>query len=195
MLASIHPLGEWGRSQSFTVTVVAYTVASIGAAAAFGAALALLGALVVGGVDETVRLAVVAALAVGAAAVDRRERRIPSWHRQVNEDWLADYRGWVYGAGFGAQLGLGVVTIVTTASVYVLWAGAFLAADPPVGAVLGAVFGLARALPVVGSVRVRTPAAVASRVRDFDRRDGRFRAVTVSVELAVAAVLVGAVLV
>ena len=36
--------------------------------------------------------------------------------RQVNEDWMARYRGWAYGAGFGLQLGLGVVTIVTTAS-------------------------------------------------------------------------------
>ena len=36
----------------------------------------------------------------------------------MNEEWLTSYRGWVYGAGFGAQLGTGVVTIVTSPIVY-----------------------------------------------------------------------------
>jgi hypothetical protein len=31
----------------------------------------------------------------------------PSWQRQVDERWLTTYRGWVYGAGFGFQLGAG----------------------------------------------------------------------------------------
>ena len=33
----------------------------------------------------------------------------------VHEQWLTRYRGWVYGVGFGAQLGFGLVTIITSA--------------------------------------------------------------------------------
>jgi hypothetical protein len=156
------------------------------AATAFGALLSGLGGLLVGGMHTVIRLLIGAVLAVGAAVVDRRDRPVPSWHRQVNEDWLASSRGWVYGVGFGAQLGLGVVTIVTTASVYLLWAGLFLAATPVLGAVGGGVFGLVRALPVLTSARIRTPAAVGERVGAFDRWDGRFRSVTVVAEMLTA---------
>ena len=45
-------------------------------------------------------------------------RRLPTTRRQVNEDWMGRYRGWVYGGAFGAQLGSGVATIVTSAAVY-----------------------------------------------------------------------------
>jgi len=190
MLASITPLGERGRNQPFGVTVTAYVVGSVLAAAALGAVVGALGAVLVGDRSTTARLVVGAGLAVVAALVDRRPGDVPSWHRQVNEDWLASYRGWVYGAGFGAQLGLGVVTIVTTASVYLLWIGVFLAGHAGLGAAVGAVFGLVRALPVLASVRVRTPAAVGARVGTFDRWDGSFRGMTVVAEVCAAVVLV-----
>src|SRR6478752_5980449 len=132
MLASINPLGERARNHSFAVTAVAYTFGSTVAAACLGLALGALGAALLGGVGAAIRLAVLAAGALVAAALDRRNGRIPSWHRQVNEDWLAEYRGWVYGLGFGVQLGLGVATIVTTAAVYLTWAAALLAASPAV---------------------------------------------------------------
>src|SRR5690242_15913082 len=160
MLASINPLGERARNNSFAVTVVAYTLGSTVAAAVLGLVLGALGAALLGGVGAGVRLAVLAVGALAAAAVDRRNGRIPSWRRQVNEDWLTGYRGWVYGLGFGVQLGLGVVTIVTTAAVYLTWAAAVLAASPTVGLVVGTAFGLARSLPVLAGARVRTPAAV-----------------------------------
>ena len=37
--------------------------------------------------------------------------------RQVNEAWLSKYRPWVYGGGFGWQIGAGVTTYVMTAAV------------------------------------------------------------------------------
>jgi len=195
MLASINPLGERARNNSFAVTAVAYTLGSTVAAAALGLVLGALGAALLGGVGAGIRLAVLAGGALVAAALDRRNGRIPSLRRQVNEDWLTEYRGWVYGLGFGVQLGLGVVTIVTTAAVYLTWAAALLAASPAVGVVVGAAFGLARALPVLVGARVRTPASVGARGRALDAAAGRFRVVTVVAELAVAlgsvAVLVG----
>jgi len=66
----------------------------------------------------------------------------PGWpvHRQVDDGWLPRYRGWVYGAGFGLQLGLGVVTIVTTAAVPAVWLLALLTASPSHGAAVGLAF-------------------------------------------------------
>jgi sulfite exporter TauE/SafE len=83
--------------------------------------------------------------------------RLPTVRRQVDEDWLARYRGWVYGVGFGFQLGLGAVTIVTTAGVYLAWALALLSGSAGRGAVVGVAFGLARAIPVFGLASVQRP--------------------------------------
>jgi hypothetical protein len=189
MLASIHPLGERARGQSFVVTVVAYTLGSVAGAAALGALLGALGDVVLTGGDA-VALGILAVAAVLAALVDRSGRPIPSWHRQVNEDWLTQYRGWVYGFGFGFQLGLGVVTIVTTAAVYLTWAAAFVTGSAGVGAVVGAAFGLARAVPVLAAGTVRTPEAIGARVGGVDAWAGRFGVVTVSAEAVAAVTLV-----
>jgi hypothetical protein len=186
MLASITPLGERARGNTFVVTAVAYALASTAAATAFGLLLGWLGAVILFGVGTSARLGVLAVAAIVAAVVDRARARVPSWPRQVNEDWLGEYRGWVYGIGFGVQLGLGVVTIVTTASVYVTWTAALLSASAGLGAAVGAAFGLARALPVLAGARVRTPAAIGARGRAMETAAGRFRTLTVVAELVVA---------
>lgn len=195
MLASISPLGERARGQRFAVTATAYVIGSVAGGVLVGATLGALGQLTVSGVPVPVRAGILGLLAVGAVVVDRRERRILSWHRQVNEDWLSEYRGWVYGLGFGFQLGLGVVTIVTTASVYLTWAAALLSGSTAAGAVIGFAFGLARALPLFGARRVTGPDELAARVGRLDRWDGNFRAVTVLVEALAACVLLAAVVI
>src|SRR5947208_1403835 len=121
MLASIHPLGERARHNRWTITVTAYLIASVIGGALTGSLAALVGSAVSSATGVTVPfeargLAAVAILATITDAIARG--RVPSWRRQVNEDWLNRYRGWVYGAGFGFQLGTGVLTIITTASVY-----------------------------------------------------------------------------
>src|SRR5947209_302552 len=108
MLASITPLGERARRSSFAVTASAFAIAASAAGALTGLVAGELGQLLVpGGRWRLAALATVLALGVGA---DLRVAglRLPSVRRQVNEDWLRRYRGWVYGAGFGAQLGAGV---------------------------------------------------------------------------------------
>src|ERR1700756_4173514 len=105
MLASITPLGERGRQSNWAVTTTAFALAATGSGVALGAALGAAGSLVLGAhasPSPAVRLAVVAALAAGAAAIDVRGH-VPGPRRQVDERWLRAYRGWVYGAGFGAQ--------------------------------------------------------------------------------------------
>ena len=98
--------------------------------------------------------------------------RVPTVHRQVNQDWLARYRGWVYGGGFGFQLGLGVVTIVTTSTIYVALVLGVLAGSLVSGLAIGATFGLVRALPILAVRRVHDPAQlrdIVGRVQGWSR--------------------------
>ena len=85
------------------------------------------------------------------------EERLPTMRRQVNEDWLREYRGWVYGVAFGGQLGVGVSTIVTTSLVYVTLLAAFLAGGAGSGAAIVGLFGAARGATLLAGARVRRP--------------------------------------
>ena len=134
----------------------------------------------------TTRAAVLAVAATAAALVDSRAQGVASWHRQVNEDWLSRYRGWVYGLGFGTQLGVGVLTIVTTAAVYLTWIAAAMTASPVRGLLVGASFGLARAVPMFASGSLVTPKAIAARVSRLERWNGTFGTVTVWAEITTA---------
>jgi hypothetical protein len=89
----------------------------------------------------------------------------PGPARQVDEDWLRRYRGWVYGVGYGAQLGLGVVTIISSTTLHVALLLALLTGSPAGGAVVGAVFGLTRALPVLALRNVHTSAQLVAAAR------------------------------
>jgi len=145
MLSSINPLGERGRRQGFWVTVGWYLVGSLMGGVALGSLSGLIGSALPSG---SWRASAVVVVCLVGAGLDFTGRRPPSIHRQVDENWLTKYRGWVYGWGFGFQLGLGVVTIVTTASVYTTIALAMLSGSVVFGAALGGVFGLARAVAI-----------------------------------------------
>lgn len=160
MLTSISPVGEAGRGQRWGLTVAAYVLGSLGAGTAIGALAGAGGAAALGGLPEAAALlALAAAAALGLAAdAGLAGLRLPTRHRQVDERWLQRYRGWVYGLGFGVQLGLGVTTIVTTSAVYTTLAAAALTRSVTGGALVGAVFGGLRAAPLVGMWPVRDPA-------------------------------------
>src|SRR5262245_50414838 len=147
MLGSITPLGERGRGSRWGVTVSAYLIGSAIGGAALGAALGWVGSPL--DRSANVRLALLGVAIVIGIAFDLglAGLRLRTTHRQVDETWRASYRGWVWGLTFGAQLALGVITVVTTSLVYVTWLGAFLAGSPAAGALVGLAFGLARALP------------------------------------------------
>ena len=168
MLTSITPLGERGRAGRWPVTVAAYVLGSCLGGLAVGALAGLLGQLLPleRGPVGTAATALLAAVAVLALLVELRVLpQPPTWQRQVDEDWLHRYRGWVYGVGFGAQLGAGLVTIVTSTSLYVALLLALLTGSVPGGAAVGLVFGLVRALPVLALGRVHTPAQLTSAAR------------------------------
>lgn len=156
MLASITPLGERGRRRRWGVTAPSFVLGSTLGGALVGLLAGAVGAVVVAPLGTTTRLAVLAVGLLVALAVDLRgASRAPGPKRQVNEDWLEVYREWVYGAGFGLQLGAAVLTQVATAAVYAMLLAAALTGSPAGGALVGAVFGLVRALPVLATRSVR----------------------------------------
>ena len=191
MLASINPLGERARGTRFARTFGWYVAGSIAGGAVIGSASGGLGAGLHDLVDPSrtaIAIAVVVVCAVGAAFdLHVRGLRLPSSGRQVNENWLAIYRGWLYGLGFGFQLGLGVVTLVSTAAVYVMLALALLSGSALGGLVVGCTFGVVRALPLLSVGRVHEPGALRTVMR---RMQGLARVADVSARVSV--VLVGA---
>jgi hypothetical protein len=188
MLASITPLGERSRRSTWAVTTTMHTFGSLVGGAVVGALAGLLGWLAVRGVATHARLAVLAAAVVVGVAWELARGRVPGPRRQVDERWLDRYRGWVYGLGYGAQLGAGLVTVVVSAAVYVVPVAAFLSANPLAGALIGGVAGLFRGATVLAAARVTTPArlvAFHARMRLFEQP---IRAAALVVQAALVAV-------
>jgi hypothetical protein len=156
MLASITPLGQRGRGASWRRTVTAYVVASVVGGALVGVLLGLLGDVAWRSAPPTWALVAVGIAALAVAVLDVTGR-VTGPQRQVDENWLTQYRDWVVGLGYGFQLGVGGLTIVTSATVYLTWLLEALTARPVAGAAVGAVFGLARALPLLTTRAVVDP--------------------------------------
>lgn len=163
MLTSIHPLGERARHNRWGLTVAAFVVAAIATGAGIGVVLGWAGNLLPG---DTWRWPVAAGVVAGAGLADLLRVRPPGPRRQVNEDWIGTYRGWVYGGGFGAQLGAGFATYVVTWGVWATFALMVLVGDPGGGALIGAAFGLGRSVFPLAAGRIDRP----SRLTEFSRR-------------------------
>jgi len=157
MLASITPLGERGRHRRYAVTMAAFLLGAVVAGAALGAGLGAIGSILLGGLATGVRMGVLAIGLVTAIAVDLRPGSAPGPRRQVDERWLDEFRGWVYGLGYGAQLGLGVSTVVSSAATYVALLAALLCAGAGAGAVILGLYGAIRGLTPLLAAGVRSP--------------------------------------
>ena len=116
----------------------------------------------------------------------------PFFLRQVNEDWLGRYRSWVYGSGFGWQVGAGVTTYIMTAAVFLTIAMGALTAGPIAALALGILFGLVRGLAVLLTARLRSTAELFELHRRFDALGEPVRRAVIVVQLAVAIVAIGA---
>lgn len=172
MLASINPLGERMRNQKWWRSFAWYGAGSVLGGVTMGVLFGLLGAALFAAFAPTetvVGLLVLASGLVGVAfEVHLFGLRLPTIIRQVDENWLGRYRAWVYAGGFGFQLGLGVVTVVTSAAVYLTWILCTLSGTVWGGVVIGAAFGVVRALPMLLVARVDTPGDLRARLRSFD---------------------------
>jgi hypothetical protein len=165
MLSSIHPLGERARHNRWAHTVTAFTVGAVASSSVVGLVLGFLGSVTVT-VGRSGLLVASAAAAVAAGALDLARVSAPGPSRQVNETWIGAFRGWVYGGGFGLELGLGVLTYVVTWGVYATFLTAMLTASPMLGAIVGATFGLGRSISLWLAGYVDRP----SRLTVFNRR-------------------------
>jgi MFS family permease len=179
MLTSITPLGERGKGNRWSVTATAYVLGSLVGGALLGLLGCALGSVVARRVDGRAALVVLAVACVAAAVVDLTGRRLPSWHRQVDEQWLQAYRGWVYGAGFGLQLGFGVLTIITSASTHVVVLATVLAGSIPGGVAIGATFGLVRGLAILSVRSVERPEQLSQFHRNMVERARTMQGLTV----------------
>jgi hypothetical protein len=191
MLSTITPLAEQGRGRHFRSTAAWFVVGAVIGGLTLGAGAALLAAAV-----ATVGLSVTAALALGGiaalvtAASDLRAFGValPIHPRQVNEQWLDRYRSWVYGAGFGWQIGVGLSTYVMTAAVYLVIVLAALTASPATALAIGGLFGLVRGLAILLAAGITSPARLTSFHRRFAAWAEPVRVTVIGVQLALAVV-------
>jgi MFS family permease len=192
MLASISPLGERARRQRYAVTVAAYVAASTLAGALLGGLLGAVGAPWAGTRGS---MLVIGVLAIAGLLLDARAfgLRVPGPRRQVNEDWLATYRGWVYGIGYGAQLGLGVTTIITASITWVAFACAAATGSLAAGMLVGGTFGLARALPVLATARAHDPSTLRATLARLERLRPPAARVATVLQVTLAVALLGAI--
>jgi hypothetical protein len=195
MLSQLTPVGEASRGYRYRTTAAWFIAGALVGGAMLGGLMAALAAAVSAlGASSAALLGVAAALAVLAAAVDSGVLGVlpPFLHRQVNEYWLGRYRAWVYGSGFGWQIGTGLTTYIMTAAVFLTIALGGLSASPWAAFLVGIVFGLARGLAVLLTARLRTTAELFALHRRFDALTEPVRRAVIGVQLVVAVIAVGA---
>jgi hypothetical protein len=189
MLSQITPFSERARNHRFGVTAGWFVAGSVAGGATLGV-IAGLGAAAAAAADLSTdtALAILAVLAIVAAAVDGGVFgvRPPFFRRQVNEDWLPRYRGWLYGVGFGWQVGVGIATYIMTAAVFLSVAAGVLTASPAAAFGIAVLFGLVRGLTVFMTAKVQSPAQLASFHRRFDAWGEPIRRSVITLELVVA---------
>ena len=191
MLSQITPVGEASRGYRYRATARWYVLGAIAGGATFGGAIALL-AIVVRAFDAstTTLLVATAVAAIVGATVDSGVLGFgpPFFLRQVNELWLGKYRAWLYGTGFGWQIGAGVVTYIMTAAVFVTIALGALTASPVAALCVGVAFGLVRGLAVYLTARARSTADLFALHRRFDALGEPVRRVVIGVQMAIGVV-------
>ena len=211
MLSSITPFGERSRGARFAWTS-AWFLAGAG-----------VGGLTLGGIASILTLSVRAAfdvsrssgsrltggLAVGVvcmavAAIGAATDLglfgdvLPVLRRQVDDGWMSRFRPWVYGAGFGWQIGFGFATYVMTAGIAVTVAFAIaagVAANSVYETVLiCVVFGFARGATVFIVAGASTPRRLRQVHRDLERLEGPVKLGAALAQAASAAAVGSAVL-
>lgn len=190
MLSTITPLTERGRGHRFGATASWFVGGAVLGGALLGGVAAVLASLVDGsGASATVRLAIGGGAALAAALLDARHLgpTLPHHRRQVNEEWLDEFRPWVYAAGFGLQIGTGLSTYIMTGAVYLVIVLAALSGAATTAALLGTAFGLLRGLAVLTGRGNIDPARLAVFHRRFADLDEPVRRAVIAVLVAVGA--------
>ena len=189
MLSTITPIGEGGRGHRYGSTAAWYVAGAVLGGLCLGVAMGA-AARFVGDRDGIARAGIVLVAAIVALASDGRVVgfALPIHRRQVNERWLDHYRSWVYGLGFGWQVGTGVATYITTAATYLLVVVGVVAVSPASAVLAGTTFGFVRGIAVFLTRDVRTSAALHRLHRRVQQLEPRSRHGVALVECVVALV-------
>jgi hypothetical protein len=193
MLSSITPLTEVGRGHRYWATVSWFVLGSILGGLTLGVAAAL-GAIAVAGLGMSVTgsaaVVLVAGLVTLASDLGLAGFRLPANPRQVERTWLDRYRPWVYGLGFGWQLGVGVATYVMSASIYLMVIAAAATGEPWLALTIVTLFGLLRGLAILPAATVRTPVDLGRLHRRIERLRPVSRVVAIAGQIGVVVVAV-----
>ncbi len=191
MLSTITPMAERARGHRYGVTATWFVVGAAlgGATLGLGAGLLAAGTSALD-LSTTGALGIAAVLAAAAALVDAGTfgRRPPFFRRQVDDAWLARYRAWVYGGGFGWQIGVGLATYIMTAGVVLTVALAVLTGSPAAAFAIALAFGIARGLVVLLGARLRSPQALGALHARLDALEAPVRWALVGLQAGVGAI-------
>ena len=151
-LSAIETIGPTGHTGGRRITAAACATflpgAVIGGLITFGS-LALVGELLHGAGGRAAYV-VAGAIALLAAILEVRGTRIvPQIRRQLPEHWRRVMPMPLAAALYGVLLGLGFTTFVLSFGVWALAGVSLAVGDPALGLLLGAAFGIGRAIPIV----------------------------------------------
>jgi len=195
MLSTVTPLAESGRGHRYRWTATWFFLGAVLGGATTGS-VAAVAAVGIGALDLSAptTYAIAGVAAVCAAGLDGRllGPPIPHHRRQVNEDWLGRYRAWVYGAGFGWQIGTGVATYIMSAGVYLVIVLAALTGDPRSALVVCVTFGAVRGSMVLIGARITSAERLARVHERFEAWREPVRRILVGVLALAAGVLAAA---
>lgn len=190
MLSTITPMAERSRGRRWGLTASWFVLGAVLGGATLGL-LAVLGALGLGalGLSTSTVLGLAAAAALVAAAMDLGiGTEMPHHRRQVDEVWLDQYRSWVYGLGFGWQIGTGLSTYIMTAAVYLTVVLAALTGSPWLAMGIAVLFGLVRGLAIFLGVRLVEPVRLMHFHERFDALGPVVRHAVIGLQLSVAVI-------
>ncbi len=151
MISVVMPLGQRNRSPAFwLLRGLLYIVASSVGGMLVGGLVSALGGLVRPWLPLPLALGALVVVALAYALHELHIWRLPHPERawQVPNEWIVR-RPLLGVVAFGLTLGTGLFTYIPFTSFYLLLAWEALLTPPMQGAALGAVYGLARALPVL----------------------------------------------
>jgi hypothetical protein len=149
MVETIGPVGHTGGRRTTLAACATFVPGAIaGGVATFGS-LAVLGDLLHGAGGRAAYLIAAGIAAVAAVAEARGTPIVPQIRRQLPEHWRRLMPMPFAAALYGVLLGLGFTTFVLSFGVWALAGISLAVGEPEAGLVIGAAFGVGRAVPIV----------------------------------------------
>lgn len=156
MVETITPVVYGGRGR-WALGLVWHVLGATLTAAAFGAALGIVGAALGAPFGRAGLTALTVAAALYAlGTLPRVEVAVPQLRRQVPDWWRTFFSPGLTAFLYGAGLGIGYLTFMATGGLVAVTIAAAATGDPLLGAALVAPFGFARGLSAVTAVHVET---------------------------------------